>query len=415
METFTFLMTSTFYPAYGIGGDALHVKWLSEELGRAGHQVHVLYSEDAHRIKRKGLPNGRQSDTVRLHTLKTPLSLSPYMAYVLGHSSGTKRFRDLLKEIRPDIVHHHNVSLLGYGLLRKSGSYLNLYTAHDYWLVCEQNNLLRNGLEQCEHPLCFSCALKLRRPPQLWRQCKEFEQSAEDIDVLIAPSNYLRSRISQHIQTNAVCIPNFTPKPPSRIEPSPFSNFFLYAGLLEKHKGISDLVHGYEQISHDVSANLIVAGEGSLRDWVAKFTATHGLNDRVTTLGWVSQAFIYRLLKDANALVIPSICAENCPLIALEALSVGTPIIASNVGGLPEIVSKIDGGRAYGSLEQLKRALLNCPVKSTDQERAAKSIHEKHYSAKAYLREYFRLIGDWVEKDNRATRRNAYRKMVHAR
>ena len=51
METFTFLMTSTFYPAYGIGGDALHVKWLSEQLGRAGHEVHVLYSEDAHRIK----------------------------------------------------------------------------------------------------------------------------------------------------------------------------------------------------------------------------------------------------------------------------------------------------------------------------------------------------------------------------
>ena len=158
-------------------------------------------------------------------------------------------------------------------------------------------------------------------------------------------------------------------------------------------------MHVYEQISHDVSANLIIAGEGSLRDWVAEFTATHGLDNRVTTLGWVSQDFLYRLLKDANALVIPSIGAENCPLIALEALSVGTPLIASNVGGLPEIVSKIDGGRAYGSLEQLKGALLNCPTKSADWERAGKYIHEKYYSARAYLEEYFRLIGDWVGED----------------
>lgn len=64
-------------------------------------------------------------------------------------------------------------------------------------------------------------------------------------------------------------------------------------------------------------------------------------------------------MKGAKALIIPSICPENCPLIALEAISVGTLVIASNKGGLPEIVRNIDDELIFNLYEELKQIIKN--------------------------------------------------------
>ena len=52
METAKILMVSTFYPPYHLGGDAIHVKYLADELSKAGHEVHVIHSLDAYNLKK---------------------------------------------------------------------------------------------------------------------------------------------------------------------------------------------------------------------------------------------------------------------------------------------------------------------------------------------------------------------------
>ena len=268
METLKFLFTTTFYPPYHIGGDAVHVKYLAEELAMRGHEVHVLHSLDAYRIKRKNLPKKVETDGVYIHVIDTRFSLSPYVVYLLGGSSVIlRKFQELIREIKPDIVHHHNISLLGYSLLKKQGNYLNLYTAHDYWLICQQNNLMRTRTEICDGSrFCALCALRRRRPPQLWRYSKGFKTAVNDVDLLISPSNYLREKILKSFNVKVVTIPNFTPEPPRDIKPSGFSNFFLYAGVLEEHKGVLNLIKAYEDISEEVEAKLIIVGD----DFVSK-------------------------------------------------------------------------------------------------------------------------------------------------
>ena len=88
METLTFLMTSTFYPPYHLGGDATHVKYLASELVKRGHEVHVMHSLDAYNLKRSGPDNPEfPDDGVNVHTLKSPYGrLSTLKSYAGGSS-----------------------------------------------------------------------------------------------------------------------------------------------------------------------------------------------------------------------------------------------------------------------------------------------------------------------------------------
>lgn len=393
METLRFLLTTTFYPPYHIGGDAVHVKYLADELVKLGHEVHVLHSLDAYYIKRKISPRKIEDSGVYKYAVRTPFSFSAYEAYIFGVSQTVfKRFENLVKQIKPHVVHHHNISLLGYGILRKQGNYVNLYTAHDYWLICQQNNLLRYGSEICMGGSCFFCALRCGRPPQLWRYRKEFRKVVENnIDFLIVPSNFIKNKILKKFRVKAVTLPNFAPELPGPIEPSGFSNFFLYAGVLEKHKGIMDLVNFYKEIANKIDTGLLIVGEGKLKDRIVKFVKKHELDQKIILLGWVDSAQLRRLLKDSKALIIPSILPENCPLIALEALSIGTPIVASNKGGLPEIVSKIDEKLIYNSTDMLKHIIENFDRKKYPPHKI-REIYRKNYSPQLYLNEFFRLI-----------------------
>ena len=166
METKTFLMTSSYYPPHHIGGDATHVRYLSEELVKLGHEVHVMFSLDAYRYKKpdfKGsLKETEEDNGVFLHRLQSPLGKADlYLTYLLGGSAYVKKnFERLLGEFKPDIVHHHNIFFLGYDILKKQGSYTNLYTAHDYWLKCQRFDLMRYGQSECTQKDCLSCTFK---------------------------------------------------------------------------------------------------------------------------------------------------------------------------------------------------------------------------------------------------------------
>jgi len=91
METRTFLMTSSYYPPYHFGGDAVHVKYLSEELVKLGHEVHVMFSIDGFKYKKPdfngSLENNEKRNGVNLYPLQSPLGKSDlYFTYLTGRS-----------------------------------------------------------------------------------------------------------------------------------------------------------------------------------------------------------------------------------------------------------------------------------------------------------------------------------------
>ncbi len=393
MESLRFFFTSSFYPPYHVGGDAVHVRYLAEELANRGHEVHVFHSLDAYRLKRREpLQEGQASSAVKLHAVRTPFSSSAYTAFALGGSHTiTRRLRTLTEQIRPDVVHHHNVSLLGYDVLRKRGNYLNLYTAHDYWLICPQSNLLQRGVRICETGNCVFCDLTSKRLPQLWRYSSGFRRAINGIDVLIAPSEYLRQRMNHAFRVRAVTIRNFAPAPPDDLMASGFSNFIIYVGVLEFHKGILRLIREYQEIE---TPNLVIVGQGTLLREVDRLIRACQLSERVHRLGPIDRTLLMALVRDARALVVPSIWAENAPLNALEALSLGTPVIGSDRGGLPEIVCKLDRDLVFSweTDGDLKRAILHCLENSENLRKKARATYQKDFSPDSYLDTYMKLI-----------------------
>jgi glycosyltransferase involved in cell wall biosynthesis len=374
MDTLRFLLSTSFYPPYHVGGDAIHVKYLAEELVKRGHEVHVLHSLDAYRVKRKSFPEKAEPDQVYTHAIKTHLNLSSYVAYVLGNSSLiSRRFDGLVNEIKPDVVHHHNISLLGYGLLKKRRRYLNLFTAHDYWLVCQQNNQLKNGSEICEGGSCF------------------FKTTIKSIDLVICPSNYVRRKLAREIGVKSVTLPNFAPSPPKNISPIAYSDYFLFVGMLEIHKGILNLLELFKKHAVEINAKLVIVGDGSLKNHIIDFIKRNALSSFVSYAGFVDDKKLYSLYKNALALIIPSIWPENAPLVALEALSVGIPVIASNTGGLPEIVGKVDKKLIFNDWIELKNILLGFSKSEFPPEKT-KEVYEQNFSPNIYVDKYIAMI-----------------------
>lgn len=386
-------MTSTFYPPFHIGGDANHVKYLAEELVKLGHEVHVFYNRDAYVVKRRHSPQTLESHQgVLVHAFESPSNLSPYAAYLFGNSPPIlKAFKALVRQIRPQIVHHHNVSLLGYGIINRQGSYANIYTAHDYWLICPQNNLLRNGVQECNGNACITCALRRRKPPQLWRYYNSFKKAIGNIDLIIAPSTYLQRKLSQELNIRSVMIANFAPLPPSHIPEQSYSDYFLFVGALEKHKGIMNLLEVFRKSRDKIGSKLLIVGDGSLRSHIKHFIQQYSLSHSVVFIGAVGKGELYSLYQGANAVVIPSIWPENAPLVALEALSVGTPVIASNTGGLPEIIEKVDKKLIFNDFVELNNLLLNFH-KSEFASDKIKKVYEQNFSPKACIDKYIESI-----------------------
>jgi glycosyltransferase involved in cell wall biosynthesis len=392
MEGLKFLLSTTFYPPYHIGGDAVHVKYLAEELMRRGHEVHVFHSLDAYNVKRKSFPGKTEPNGICTYAIKTRLNLSSYAAYILGNSSLIiKKFDELAYKIKPDVVHNHNISLLGHGLLKKRRHCINLFTAHDYWLICQQNNLLKNGSEICEVGSCFFCALKCGKPPQIWRSFRSFKTAIKNIDIMICPSNYVRRRLAREIDVKSVTLPNFVPSPPNNIPPARYSHYFLFVGMLEMHKGILNLLELFRDLRCEINAKLVVVGDGSLKNHVVDFIKRNSLSSFVSYAGVVTDKKLYSLYKNALALIIPSICPENAPLAALEALSVGTPVTASNTGGLPEIVGKVDKKLIFNDWIELKNILLGFSKSEFPPEKT-KEVYEQNFSPDMYVDKYIAII-----------------------
>lgn len=149
------------------------------------------------------------------------------------------------------------------------------------------------------------------------------------------------------------------------------SRTFVSIGRLSAQKGQLLLVDAFAKlIDSGVDANLILAGDGELRDEVEARIRHYGLGDRVRITGWVTSDEIRKLLQESRALVLPSF-AEGLPVVIMEAFALGRPVISTFVAGIPELVEPGRSGWLVpaGAPEPLVCALeeaLAAPVEELD-------------------------------------------------
>src|SRR3989344_2087235 len=197
------LFTSTFYPPFHLGGDALHVKYLADALIKEGHEIHVFTLVDSYRFKKKDYSNKNIKDNkVIVHRIKTKFfRYQCFRNYTFGSSKKILiEFGRLVKEIKPDIVHHHNISLLGWNILKKIGNYKNIYTAHDYWLICPKYDLLREFKECKLDKNCFLFMGALEHHKGILDLIDLFKETNKKL--IIAGSGTLENKIKKKLDKN---------------------------------------------------------------------------------------------------------------------------------------------------------------------------------------------------------------------
>ena len=165
-------MITTFYPPYNFGGDGIFVHRLSNELAKRGHRVDVIHCIDAYQL---GGGNGtwkgyEDHPNVTVHGLK---SSAGFFSPLATQQTGVPFFKSArIRQILDkgfDVIHYHNISLIGGPKILEYGQGIKLYTMHEYWLVCPTHALFKYNRTACTTPRCFACGLMYKRPPQLWR------------------------------------------------------------------------------------------------------------------------------------------------------------------------------------------------------------------------------------------------------
>jgi len=119
---------------------------------------------------------------------------------------------------------------------------------------------------------------------------------------------------------------------------------FVCVGRLTAQKGPLQLVEAFaDHTRAGLPGRLVFAGDGELRELVEAAIQRHGLKDRVTITGWLSEAGVRDHIRAARALVLPS-SAEGLPVVIMEALAVGRPVVSTYTAAIPELVRPGENG-----------------------------------------------------------------------
>ncbi len=356
-------MLTTFYPPYNFGGDGIAVQRLARALVQRGHHVTAVHDTDSYRALHPGTivecPDEDDDAGVRVLRLHSRLgALSALLVQQLGRPVvHAHRLRQLLASGRFDVVNFHNVSLMGApGLLRYPTDAVTLYTAHEHWLVCPTHVLWRHRREPCDRKQCLRCVLHHHRPPQLWRYTGALKRALARVDAVIAMSEFSRAKHRAFgLEREMVVLPPLLPSAePDTIPPSTPAGqapYFFFAGRLEVMKGLDDVLTAFRGYR---GAELIIAGEGSQR---ARWQRTAADLPHVRFLGHVAPAEIVAWQRGALAAIVPTLGYETFGLVAAEAMRVGTPVIARDIGPFPELIRATGAGTLFRTAPELVIAL----------------------------------------------------------
>ncbi|HEY3766858.1 MAG TPA: glycosyltransferase family 4 protein [Gaiellales bacterium] len=243
------------------------------------------------------------------------------------------------RELRPDVVHVHNLfPLLSPAVLRASSAPV-VVTLHNYRLLCLPAVFLRDG-KACEDCLgklpwrgvvhrCYrgsaAGSAALATALGVHRRAGTFGHVA----MFLAVSDFVREKhLEAGFDPDRIRVkPNFTAPLPRRSGPG---RDFLFLGRLSEEKGLDRLV----ALWHDVPARLVVVGDGPER---ARLEAMAPAT--VEFRGSVPSDQVAGFLREARALVLPSICYEGAPRTVVEAYAAGVPVVANRYGALPSVVT----------------------------------------------------------------------------
>jgi len=302
--------------------------------------------------------------------------------------------RQLIRRRRPDVMHCTNT----FPMLSPSIYYAAraedvpvVQSLHNYRSLCTQGSLLRDGR------ICEDCLGRLPWRSVVHACYRDSRAGAAVIAAMLSAHRFLRTW-NRHVNRYIV-LTEFSRRkflqgglPPERVSvkpnfldpdpgPGPGGGYAVFVGRLSPEKGLDTLLEAWRRGCTTVPLRII--GDGPLTDRVKAAAAG---NAAISWLGRRSPEEVLSILGEALCLVLPSICYEHCPLTLIEAFAKGTPVIASRLGAMGELVDHRRTGLHFGPADPDDLAakvaeLARDPDRGAGMRRAARRQYESRFTA----------------------------------
>ena len=353
MVTRVLIVNKFLYPN---GGSETYIFQVGKQLSRMGHSVQYFGME--HEGRTVGNDIGSYTSVMDFHS--SGLKKLTYPFKIIYSEEARKKIRCVLDDFHPDVVHLNNFNFqLTPSILyeirkyeRQSNEKVKIvYTAHDSQLVCPDHLMMiygsRERCERCLNGSSFECfrnkcihgsalrSLLGSIEKELYRRLKTYSM----IDVIICPSRFMKTQLDtdQVLRARTVWLQNFVNKPQQISDLPDKDAYVLYFGRYSEEKGLNTLLQACRNLPQ---IQFIFVGSGPMEHEVETL-------QNVKNVGFQQGIQLQSYIENAEFSVFPSECNENCPFTVMESIVSGTPVIGTDIGGVPELIRDGEDGELF--------------------------------------------------------------------
>ncbi len=398
---------------YSKAGTEIYTHNLSLALAQRGHRVSIFH-RCCNLKKREYELTRKKKGGQEIFCLNNTFSLCDSFEMTYKNGIIAEAFARVLDDSKPDIVHIQHLLYLSAEIIKeivKRGIPV-VFTLHDYWLACPQGQFLKSNEKPChgedaiECVKCVAYQLGIRKNsfklyyflrryiPEYLVQCAKrcylvfssfsirkkgaslisgrasyMRKIFSGIDMFIAPSKFFKQAFAGFgiPEEKIIFLPHGFNLDNLKQPRKTFSKKlrFGFIGNLMPAKGAHILIQAFNEI-RDNAAELKIYGKAiSYKSIIGNYSARIKkmvVNKNTRFTGEFDNRDIENIFSEIDVLVVPSIWRENSPLIIQEAFIANTPVIASDIGGIPELITDTVDGLLFraGDIEDLRGKMVMC-------------------------------------------------------
>lgn len=352
------------FPPYRYAGAQLYAMNLAKSMSQKGHEIHIFYPVNI--SQRRKDEDKLPYSIVKTHFEGLPVhqinvddkhsDIYENPQYCFSNAKIEEAVRSLVLQEKFDVVHFHLLYRLSgrLPLITKELNIPSAMTLHDYWLLCAMGHMIDSRGRECSGPespeKCADCIMVFQKNLSLPNALKFMKERMKTniagykaVNYLISPSSFL----ADIHQLYGFRRPNVLPLgwlPVDNVKKR-FADgrvIFGYAGQIIPRKGVDILLKEALQLPFS-NWELRIYGEIYQPQYFESIKKVMTASKNIKYCGAFNSSDLSKIYSEIDVAVVPS-RRENYPLTVMEALSAKTPVIASDVGGIKEMVRDgVDG------------------------------------------------------------------------